>query len=308
MFQLDPLFQISLKDYSFFLLTKSNHERPKSNHQHTNYDHIRVFLSFLKINIIVSITIFKLLKYEICINLVVPFTRKLNQTIKGFLKLHTILFLPLITKPFSCCICISCERFPFKKTILTSIWCTSRISIVVITNKIQIDSIHATRKKVWSKLIPSTYVNPLATKQGLCLATKPSTLYLTLKIHLQFTSLWLGGNGICIQILLFCKDWNLESIVFVQCCESSSFKASIKNWGSSTSWHKTHERFTSFSTIIGFFYTYWGIFLFYIFGSWCKTIYSYAKSNLETIISLLKFIDSSKNIMIDDNILAYRVV
>jgi hypothetical protein len=50
--------------------------------------------------------------------------------------------------------------------------------MVATTSIIQIDSIHAIKAKVSLKLIPSTCVSPLATKQTLCLATNPSTLYL----------------------------------------------------------------------------------------------------------------------------------
>jgi hypothetical protein len=68
--------------------------------------------------------------------------------------------------------------------------------MAIIVSTIQINSIHATREKVLLKSIPSICVNPLATKQTLCLATKPSTLYLILKIHLQLTSLQPSGKRI----------------------------------------------------------------------------------------------------------------
>jgi hypothetical protein len=65
-----------------------------------------------------------------------------------------------------------------------------------IANTIQIDSIHATMENISLKSISSTCVQALTTKQALCLTTKPSTLYLIFKIHLQLIGLPLGGRGI----------------------------------------------------------------------------------------------------------------
>ncbi len=165
----------------------------------------------------------------------VPFTRRLLQTIQGFCNLHTILFLPLTIKPSSYYIYISSKIFPFKKENLRSIWCTSRSSMVTIVSTNQIDFICIIKENVSLKSIPSIYVNPLATKFALCLTREPLTLYLILKIHLQFIGLQSNGKKVSIRVLLSCENWNLESMAFFQCCESSPFKASTKEWGSSTS-------------------------------------------------------------------------
>jgi len=135
----------------------------------------------------------------------VPFTRRLLQTIQRFLKLmyhiistfdHTTFWL----------IYISSKRFPFRKAILTFIWCTSRSSMLTIVSTNQIDFICIIKENVSLKSIPSTCVNPLATKWALCLTIEPMTLYLILKIHLQLIGLWSSGKRISIQVLLSCKD------------------------------------------------------------------------------------------------------
>ncbi len=88
-----------------------------------------------------------------------------------------------------------------------------------------------------------------------------------------------------IQILLNYKDWNLKSMTFFQCCESSPFKASTKEWSWSISTKKTHERFTYSSTIVGFSCTYWGIISSSIFSFWFKYICSYLASYVTTCTS-----------------------
>jgi len=129
------------------------------------------------------------------------------------------------------------------------------IFMVVTASIAWITYICAMREKVSLKSMPSTCVNPLATKWALCLAChraiKPSTLYLILKIHLQLISLWSCGKGINIQILLSCKDWNLKSMAFFQCCESS--KTSQKNGVHQHQPKNTYEIFKSSSTIVEFF-------------------------------------------------------
>jgi hypothetical protein len=91
------------------------------------------------------------------------------------------------------------------------------MATTIITS--QIDFIYAKGEKVFLKSIPSTCVNILAIKWTLCLAIESLALYLILKIHLQLIGLQPYGRGISIQVLLFCKDWNLESMAFFQCFE-----------------------------------------------------------------------------------------
>jgi len=51
-----------------------------------------------------------------------------------------------------------------------------------------------------------------------------------------------NGKVVNIEVLLSCKDYNSKSIAFFQCYESSPFKASTKEWGSSTSIKKKHMK------------------------------------------------------------------
>ncbi len=103
---------------------------------------------------------------------------------KDFLSLHTIFSLPLTIKPFSYYIYISFEKSPFKKTFLTSIWCTLKSSILASTTSTTwIESIHARKKMVSLKSIPLTSENPL-TKFYCFLKTKTQNPWL-------FPMLWI---------------------------------------------------------------------------------------------------------------------
>jgi len=102
------------------------------------------------------------------------FTKRLFQIVQRFLKLIYHTFITFDHKAFRLSnIYVILKIFIHKDKNLTSIWCISRSSMVISTNTIQIDSIHVIKEKVSLKLIPSTYVNLLATKQTLCLATNP---------------------------------------------------------------------------------------------------------------------------------------
>jgi hypothetical protein len=78
--------------------------------------------------------------------------------------------------------------------------------VAIVASTIWINSICAIGENISLKSIPSTHVNLLITKQALCFGTKPLALYLILKIHLQFTDIWLGGRGVSIQVLLSYED------------------------------------------------------------------------------------------------------
>ncbi len=105
-------------------------------------------MSFLEIKIVV-------------INIVVPFTRRLLQTIKRFFNL-------------------SFEIFPFKKVVLKFIRCILKSSLVTIASITQIDSIRAIGEKVSWKSIFSTCVNPLATNE----------IYVWPQSHQHFICYW----------------------------------------------------------------------------------------------------------------------
>jgi hypothetical protein len=58
-----------------------------------NYENKRIAINHFEINGMINITPLKLLNKKICINFMVPYTRKLFQTIKGFYKLtYHVLF------------------------------------------------------------------------------------------------------------------------------------------------------------------------------------------------------------------------
>jgi hypothetical protein len=100
----------------------------------------------------------------------------------------------------------------------------------------------------------------------LCLATKPSTFYLILKIHLQLISLQLSVRGVNIQILLSCKEWSLQSMIFFfDVVNLNHSKLPQKN-GLININRKNIWKIHVFLTIVGFSYTYWRILSFSIFG------------------------------------------
>ncbi len=97
-----------------------------------NYHHLRIALNYFEVNVMVNKTLFKFLRQQIGINLVVPCIRKLLQIMykdfKRLHNLHTMLSFPLTTKPFGYCIYISFKRSPLINMILNYCNCMHSLS------------------------------------------------------------------------------------------------------------------------------------------------------------------------------------
>ena len=123
---------------------------------------------------IITLSIFSCYYFGACFR---PYT---NVT-----SLQNLCFSPEITKLLGCFMYISSSKSPFRKAVLSSVWCISKSLNAATAIRILIEVILVTVEQVSKKSRPSFCLNHYTTSLALCLSTQPSLFNLVLNSHLE---------------------------------------------------------------------------------------------------------------------------
>ena len=114
------------------------------------------------------------------INPSIPRPKRLLQFAQGLLKLHTCVFLSCVSNPSGCSTYNSSSTTPFKKDILTSIWCNFHFITATKASMVIMEVYLTTSANVSSKSMPSFYEKPRAMNLSLCFLMLPYAVCLIL--------------------------------------------------------------------------------------------------------------------------------